>query len=119
MLQCFQTYFRGRNVSSLNHIKNPLTIVGIFAGIVEVSANLVLPFLNDENQSVYVWFLMLFPAGLVAIFFALLNWNHAVLYAPSDYQNDDSFVKVLIKQNLKLSGNEIDDASEFKVTLGS
>lgn len=58
----------GWKVSTINHIKNPLTIIGIFAGIVEVSANLVLPFLNDKNQETYIWFLMLFPAGLVLIF---------------------------------------------------
>ncbi|MDM6965999.1 hypothetical protein QUG47_25525, partial [Klebsiella michiganensis] len=59
-------------MNAVSHIKNPLTIIGIFAGIVEISANLVLPFLEPEQQGVYLWFLMLFPAGLVFFFFITL-----------------------------------------------
>ncbi|QIE96140.1 hypothetical protein G5574_03760 [Pantoea stewartii] len=77
---------------TLSHIKNPLTIIGIFAGIVEISANSVLPFLEPSQQSLYLWFLMLFPAGLVLIFFLTLNLNHVVLYAPSDYKDDGAFM---------------------------
>ena len=55
-----------------NIIKNPLTIIAIFAGIVEVGSNVVLPFLTAENQSTYIWFLMLFPFVLVLIFFYIL-----------------------------------------------
>jgi len=80
-------------VSNISHIKNPLTIIGIFAGIVEVSANLVLPFLQPAQQSTYVWFLMLFPAGLVVVFFVTLNFNHVSLYAPSDYKDDNGFMR--------------------------
>lgn len=80
-------------MSAISHIKNPLTIIGIFAGIVEISANLVLPFLAPEKQSAYIWFLMLFPAGLVLLFFFTLNFNHVALYAPSDYNNDQGFMQ--------------------------
>lgn len=106
----------GWKVSTINHIKNPLTIIGIFAGIVEVSANLVLPFLNDKNQETYIWFLMLFPAGLVLIFFAVLHWNHGALYAPSDFQNEANFINVLSTKNLRFSGNHISGSPEVTVT---
>lgn len=102
-------------MSAINHIKNPLTIVGIFAGLVEVSANLVLPFLNDKNQETYIWFLMIFPSGLVLIFFALLHWNHGALYAPSDFQDESNFVHVLSNQKLKFSGNHVSGTSEVTV----
>ncbi|EEZ5248811.1 hypothetical protein ACEOS4_004553 [Escherichia coli] len=105
------------NVSSINHIKNPLTIVGIFAGIVEISANLVLPFLDKENQVTYVWFLMLFPTILVIMFFATLNWNHGVLYAPSDYQNDDAFVQIHARQKMHFDNNLMEGNSEVFVTV--
>ena len=36
---------------------------------------------------------MLFPVFLVGIFFLTLNFNHKVLYAPSDYKNEDNFLK--------------------------
>lgn len=80
-------------MSAINHIKNPLTIIGIFAGIVEISANLVLPFLESPQQSIYIWFLMLFPAALVIFFFITLNFNHVTLYAPSDYNDDKGFMQ--------------------------
>ncbi len=36
---------------------------------------------------------MLFPVFLVGVFFLTLNFNHKVLYAPSDYKNEDNFLK--------------------------
>lgn len=94
-------------VSTISHIKNPLTIIGIFAGIVEISANLVLPWLEPVSQNTYMWFLMLFPAGLVVIFFLTLNFNHVVLYAPSDYNDDKGFMQA----NAKMIGNQVRDTN--------
>lgn len=94
-------------MSTISHIKNPLTIVGIFAGIVEISANLVLPFLDPAQQEVYIWFLMLFPATLVIIFFLTLNFNHVALYAPSDYNNDKGFMQANGKMtDVKIQGGD-------------
>lgn len=81
-------------MSAISHIKNPLTIIGIFAGIVEISANIVLPLLDGFNQTIYLWFLMLFPTGLVAAFFAILYLKHGVLYAPSDFKDEENFVQI-------------------------
>lgn len=76
------------------HIKNPLTIIAIFSGIAEVSGTIVLPFLRIETQIIFVWFLIFFPLVLVAAFFWTL-WNrNTVLYAPSDYREDKSFIQI-------------------------
>lgn len=91
-------------MSAISHIKNPLTIIGIFAGIVEISANVVLPLLDANNQTTYLWFLMLFPTCLVLIFFAILNWNHGVLYAPSDFQDEENFVHI---HGTQIHGNQV------------
>lgn len=72
-------------------IKNPLTIVGIFAGLVEIAGTAVMPFLSPNIQIIYVWFLMVFPAVLVIAFFLTLYFRHHVLYAPSDYRADEGF----------------------------
>ena len=80
-------------VEKVGHIKNPLTVIAIFAAIAEISGTTVLPFIESENQGIYIWFLMLFPVFLVGIFFVTLNLNHKVLYAPSDYKNEDNFLK--------------------------
>ena len=66
-------------MNKFGHIKNPLTVVAIFAGIAEVSGTAVLPFISPANQATYMWFLMIFPTLLVAIFFLTLNFNHTVL----------------------------------------
>ena len=60
----------------------PLTIIAIFAGIIEASALATLPFLSDENQTYYTWFLVGFPFFLTALFFLTLNFNSKSFYQP-------------------------------------
>ncbi|MEO9944781.1 hypothetical protein [Paraglaciecola sp.] len=79
-------------IEKIGHIKNPLTVISMFAAIAEISGTAVLPFISSENQSAYIWFLMLFPTLIVILFFWILNSNHKVLYAPSDYRNEENFV---------------------------
>ncbi|MEZ6969596.1 hypothetical protein ACB040_10010 [Aeromonas sp. S11(2024)] len=82
-------------------IKNPLTIIAIFAGIVEISATLVLPFIGADIQAIYIWFLIGFPSCLVVMFFLTLNFNNSVLYAPSDFTNDEGFLASNNKSKVK------------------
>ena len=84
-------------VEKIGHIKNPLTIIAIFAGIAEISGTLILPFIDISIQAVYVWFLIIFPLLLISLFFITLNFNHKVLYAPSDYKNESNFLQSLPK----------------------
>ena len=87
-------------MSTISHIKNPLTIIAVFAGLVEVSATTVLPFIHIEHlQSRFLWFLISFPSLLVMLFFITLNFNNKVLYSPSDYQSDKGFMDANIKGN--------------------
>ncbi len=87
-------------VEKIGHIKNPLKIIAIFAAIAEISGTIVLPFIASDNQATYVWFLILFPFLLITLFFLTLNFNHKVLYAPSDYQNEDNFLRSLPRATL-------------------
>jgi hypothetical protein len=80
-------------VEKIGPIKNPLTIIAIFAAIAEISGTVVLPFISESNQGTYIWFLMLFPLLLVVLFFLTLNFNHKVLYAPSDFKDEENFFK--------------------------
>jgi hypothetical protein len=82
----------GRKMSKTGVVKNPLSVIAIFAGFTEMSGAGILPFITPENQSLYIWFLMAFPFTLITCFFATLNWNHNALYAPSDYTSDASFL---------------------------
>lgn len=82
-------------IEKIGHIKNPLTIIAMFAGIAEISGTIILPFISDANQSRYVWFLICFPALLVLIFFITLWFKPKVLYAPSDYTDEKNFVRMM------------------------
>lgn len=108
-------------IEKVGHIKNPLTVISVFAGIAEISGTAVLPFIDIQNQATYIWFLMLFPPFLVGIFFATLNWNHKALYAPSDYQNEDNFINPLGKSTsqervLKLEEEVNEVVSDITIT---
>ncbi|MGC1332014.1 hypothetical protein, partial [Pseudomonas sp.] len=73
---------------------NPLTIIAIFAAIVEASALASLPFLKDDSQDLYTWFLIGFPPFLTLLFFVTLNFNYKVLYSPSDFSNEGDFLQI-------------------------
>ncbi len=83
-----------------------MTVIAIFAGTAEISGTAILPLLEIESQQIYIWFLMLFPLILILFFFLTLNSNHKVLYAPSDFSNEDNFVHILKKT--------IDSRNNFK-----
>lgn len=85
-------------------VKNPLTIIAIFAGITEVMCTVALAAVSDANEIWIVAFLVSFPFALVIMFFLTLNINHKVLYAPSDYANEANFLmasNIVIQPNTK------------------
>lgn len=81
-------------IEKIKTISNPLSIIAIFAGLAEISGTIVLPLLEPESQKIYLWFLMIFPSLLIALFFLTLNFNYKVLYAPSDFKDEDNFLKL-------------------------
>ncbi|WP_397451690.1 hypothetical protein [Pseudomonas sp. NA-150] len=96
---------------SLNAM-NPVTVIALFAALCEGSAATALPFLADENQDIYVWFLISFPTALTLLFFLTLNFNHKVLYAPSDFSNEKNFLKAFKKSTIELKSNAHADPSD-------
>lgn len=97
-------------------VKNPLTIIAIFAGLVEVSATTVLPFIDKTLQSTFIWFLMVFPTLLITYFFGTLLLKPKALYAPSDFRDDDAFVKMHEPQTLKMQGNSLTGVPSVSVS---
>ncbi|MFV3405764.1 MULTISPECIES: hypothetical protein [Pseudomonas] len=61
---------------------SPLSLIAIFAGIVEASALASLPFLSEASQGIYTWFLVGFPFFLTVLFFLTLNFNAKALFSP-------------------------------------
>ncbi|MEB2622484.1 MULTISPECIES: hypothetical protein [Pseudomonas] len=76
-------------------INNPMTVIAIFATLSETSAAISLPFLDDDDRDIYVWFLISFPFYLLLLFFVTLNFNYRSLYAPSDFEKGKHFIKVM------------------------
>ncbi|QLX45347.1 hypothetical protein HV146_15310 [Escherichia coli] len=97
-------------------VKNPLTIIAIFAGLVEVSATTVLPFIDKSLQATFIWFLMIFPTLLITYFFGTLLLKPQALYAPSDFRDDDAFVKMHEPQKVKMQGNSVRGSSSISVS---
>jgi len=70
-------------VMNETHPISPLTVIAIFAGIIEASALASLPFLSERSQTIYTWFLVGFPFFLTLLFFLTLNFNYRSLYSPT------------------------------------
>ncbi|MFJ3450088.1 hypothetical protein ACIPM0_17990 [Pseudomonas sichuanensis] len=64
---------------------SPLTLIAVFAGVIEASALASLPFLSEESQTIYTWFLVGFPFFLTVLFFLTLNFNTGSLFAPEHH----------------------------------
>jgi len=74
-------------------VSNPLTIIAIFAGLAEALATIALVQLPPEIQSIFVYFVMAFPSGIVVLFFYVLYFKNTVLYAPSDYADQNHYLE--------------------------
>lgn len=82
-------------IEKIRFIKNPLTIIAIFAGLAEIAGTAALALVDKDLQSIFLWFVMGFPILLVCLFFLTLNFNPTVLYAPSDFQDEQNFLHLL------------------------
>jgi hypothetical protein len=87
------------------HGMNPVNVIALFAALSEASAATALPFLDEDSQDIYVWFLIVFPFALTFMFFLTLNFNYTVLYAPSDFSNEKNFLKIFKKPDLPLKNS--------------
>jgi DNA-binding transcriptional ArsR family regulator len=82
-------------VEKIRAVQNPLTVIAIFAALAEVAGTVALATVDKDLQHTFVWFVMAFPTCLVLLFFATLNFNPKVLYAPSDFQDEGNFLSTL------------------------
>jgi hypothetical protein len=101
-------------------VKNPLGIIALFIALIYgfaalllgVSASQLLP----EERQPLIWFIVLFPMVVLGTFYVLVTRHHGKLYAPKDYQNDDSFLKTLSdKQQAERLDEEIRSAELIEV----
>lgn len=83
-------------IEKMRAVSNPLTIIAIFAALAEVAGTVVLALVDASIQSIFVWFVMLFPILIVLLFFLTLNFNPKVLYAPSDFRDEENFLQTML-----------------------
>lgn len=82
-------------IEKVKAVNNPLTIIAIFAALAEIAGTIALKIVAPELQATFIWFVMIFPALLVVLFFITLNFNPKVLYAPSDFKDEVNFLNVI------------------------
>src|SRR5659263_346797 len=83
-------------IEKFKAVNNPLTIIALFAGLAEIAFTVSLGLVDKPLQTIFIWFVMVFPTLLVILFFTTLNFNPRVLYSPSDYKDEENFVNALI-----------------------
>ncbi len=102
----------------IDHIKNPLTVIAIFAGISEVAMTITLIQLPESSQNVFIWFVMLFPILLVIAFFFVLYKKPAVLFSPSDYKEDQTYLSSIGEvKNIEEIDRRLHNVEEVNQTL--
>jgi len=92
---CGRIYVRYM-IEKIKLIRNPLTIIAIFAALAEVAGTVALATIDKSVQSTFIWFVMGFPVLLVVLFFLTLNFNPRVLYAPSDFKDEANFIRIVM-----------------------
>ncbi|EOB6242206.1 hypothetical protein ABRZ87_21475 [Vibrio vulnificus] len=77
--------------------KNPLGIIALAFVFVYAIAGLFTSQTDLEESLLWVLilFLVLFPCLVLYVFYRLVTEHHTKLYAPSDYSNEDNFVRAL------------------------
>jgi hypothetical protein len=99
-------------IENLKRVDNPLTIIGFFAVIAEITMTVAFSAVSLELRPVFIWFVMAFPPFLVILFFLTLNFNHKVLYAPSDFRDDANFMELAAASGATKSLNEAEKQLE-------
>ena len=94
MTDSFKTF--GETAKGL--ARNPLGIIALFIVLVYGFASLVTAFsssLNANERLPLIWFLVVFPVLVLAVFAWLVSRHAGKLYSPGDYKNEENYVAVV------------------------
>jgi hypothetical protein len=100
----------------------PRGIIALFIVLIHGFASLVLGLSTDigeNNRSILVWFLVLFPVGVFAVFAWLVSKHHVNLYPPQAFRNEEYFFRLSYGHASFDSGAhhaELAEATHFLVT---
>jgi hypothetical protein len=86
------TYFQMPRWSA----RNPLGIIALFISLIYGMSALLLGMsvqsLSPNNQTILVFFIVVFPFVVLTVFGWLVAKHHKKLYGPSDYRSDEGFL---------------------------
>ncbi|MBO6606253.1 response regulator [Psychroserpens sp.] len=91
--------------SAKGFTKSPLGIIALFIVLVYGFASLVVSFGQNigENAIPLIYFLVVFPVIVFFGFLWLVANHHKKLYGPSDFKDEDNFVKVQMSTAMSLA----------------
>lgn len=93
--------------------KNPLGVIGLFIVLVYGIAGLVMSTsgadLDQFERRLLVLFLVIFPMLVLGCFIWLVMRHHTKLYAPSDFQNDESFIQLTPEEQRRKIEEDIEE----------
>lgn len=78
--------------------RNPLGIIALFIVLVYGFASLVTTFsgsFSAEERRLLIYFLVLFPVLVLGVFTWLVSRHSTKLFAPSDFRNEENYVRIL------------------------
>ncbi len=99
--------------------KNPLGIIALFISLIYAFACALLGVslnnISEQNERLpLIWFIILFPVVILLAFIYLVVNHHEKLYAPSDYRDDNTFIKAMdtkaIQNKTKIEVKELAEA---------
>ena len=86
--------------------KSPLGIIALFIVLVYGFASLVVAFGNNLTDHVapLIYFMVCFPVIVFGGFLWLVSKHHNKLYGPSDFKDEENFLKTQISSAVSLVG---------------
>ena len=122
-----KTNIKNFSESAKGFTKSPLGIIALFIVLVYGFATLAVTF--GENFKDYIrpliYFLVLFPVIVFFGFLWLVAKHHDKIYGPSDFKNEDNFLKMKMSTVASLAAatakqpNDINDSKETQRQLDS
>ena len=87
-------------IEKQRRINSPLTLITILAGI-PISSMFAIKYVNPELQYIFISFIIGYATLLTLLIFRILFLKPEVLYAPSDFKDEQNFL-ITLKLNKKV-----------------
>ncbi len=96
---------KGFSESAKGFTKSPLGIIALFIVLVYGFASLVVSFGQNigDNVTPLIYFMVIFPVIVFIGFLWLVSKHHKKLYGPSDFKDEDNFLKVQMSTAMSLA----------------